>query len=261
MSRFSNLEFGDREAGARTHQSHTEADEEARLLAEAEREFRRGYFEPALRHFARVLETNPRSVPAWTGQVRLLLELGDPAEAGGWADKALEQFPEEPDLLALKAVALTRAGDAEAALAFSDAAVRGVEATPAVWLARGEVLLARREKRAEYCFAKAFTAAPTEWLWPWLASRAGLFHRQFARALKLARQALGLDETATVLWLQLARCQWAMGLAGEARQSLAHAEQLDAACPEIVPVREALRAPGPWPGWVGRWRRFWHGGA
>lgn len=259
MSRFSNLEFSDPQpTGARTQSAHTSADEEARLLVEADRWFRRGYFEPALRFFARALETNPLSGPAWAGQVRLLLELGDLAEANAWADKALEQLPEAPDLLALKAVVLARTGDTEAALAFSDAAVRGLEAAPALWLARGEVLLARREKRAEYCLAKALTAAPTEWLWPWLASRACLFHRQFARALKLARQALSLEETATVLWLQLARCQWALGLAAEAGQSLAQAEQLDTECPEILPVRAALQAPAPWQGWLGRWRRFWH---
>lgn len=261
MSRFSNLEFGDHEADLRAQPAHATADEETRRLAEADQWFRRGYFESALRHFARVLETNPLSPPAWAGQVRLLLELGDPAEANAWADRALERLPEAPELLALKAVALARTGDTGAALAFSDAAVRDAEVPPAVWLARGEVLLVRRDPRAEYGFAKALTAAPGDWFWPWLASRACLFHRQFARALKLARQALSLGETATVLWLQLARCQWALGLTAEAGHALAQAEQLDAACPEIPAVREVLRDADAWQRWVGRWRRFWQGGS
>ena len=258
MSRFANLEFGGHREDTRTEQVRAAADAEAQWLAEAEREFRGGYFESALRRYGRVLGTNPHSAAAWAGQVRLLLELGETAEANGWADKALERLPETPDLLALKGAALARGGDLEAALAFSDASIRGGEAPPGVWLARGEVLLARREKSAEYSFAKAVTAAPGEWLWLWLASRAHLFHRQFSRALKLARQALSLEETAPVIWLQLARCQWALGLAAEAGRSLAQAEQLDAACPELVPVRETLRRPDAWQVWVGRWRRFWH---
>ncbi len=258
MSRFANLEFGGYREEDRAEQVRAAADAEAQLLAVAEREFRGGYFESALRRYGRVLGTNPHCAVAWAGQVRLLLELGETTEANGWADKALERLPETPDLLALKAVALARGGDREAALAFSDASIRGGEVPPGVWLARGEVLLARHEPGAEYAFAKTVTAAPGEWLWLWLASRAHLFHRQFSRALKLARQALSLEETAPVIWLQLARCQWALGLAAEAGRSLAQAEQLDAACPELAAVRASLRPRDAWQVWVGRWRRLWH---
>lgn len=260
MSRFSHLEFGGPRTDAQTAQVQAATDTAAQELVEAERAFRSGYFESALRRFGRVLETHPASGPAWVGQVRVLLELGETAEANAWADKALEHLPEEPELLALKGVALARARDPEAALAFSDAAIRGGEASPGVWLARGEVLMVRRQKSAEYAFAKAFTAAPGEWFWPWLASRAHLLHQQFARALRLARQALSLEAATPVIWLQLARCQWALGLIPEAGQSLAHAEQLDPACPELVRVRETLRSPGTWQVWVGRWRRLWHAG-
>lgn len=258
MSRFANLEFGgerDREAGQETTAS---GGEEARLLTEAEGCFRGGYFQQALRLFGRALESSPRSVPAWCGQVRMLIELDELAEARVWADKGIESLPGEPELLAAKGVALARSGDLEAALAFSDAAIGERGDTPYIWLARGDVLLARSEKRADYCFAKALAAATGDWVWPWLSSRSHLFHRRFALALKLARQALALEPGAAVIWLQLARCQLALGLADGAHQSLAQAGELDPACPDGLSVREEFRYARPGSRVLGWWRRLWH---
>jgi tetratricopeptide (TPR) repeat protein len=256
MSRFSNLEFG----GTQERQvASTEAvSDEVRLLGEADGAFRAGYFEQALRLYGRVLESNPRSVPAWNGQLRMLIEMGDLAEARVWADRALELLPNEPELLAAKGVTLARSGDTEAALAFSDAAVAERGDSPYVWLARGDVLLARAEKRANFCFAKALAAAPGDWLWSWLASRIHLFYRRFALALKLARQALALEVGSAVVWLQLGRCQLALGLAGDAQQALDQARQLDPACPETLAAREEFRSRSFLTWLAGKWRRLWH---
>jgi len=256
MSRFAHLEFGG--AGENTQVPGEVVSDETRLLGEADTLFRGGYFEQALRRFGRVLESNPKSAPAWLGQVRMLIELGEFTEATLWADKALEQLPNQSELLAAKGVALARAGDTDAALAFSDAAIGEQGDTPYIWLARGDVLLARSEKRADFCFAKALGAAAGDWLWAWLASRAHLFYRRFALALKLVRQALALDPGAAVIWLQLGRCQLALGLADDAHQSLTQAQQLDPACPENLAVREAFRNTGLAQRLTGWWRRWWH---
>ena len=256
MSRFANLEFGG--AGENARVPGELVSDETRLLGEADALFRGGYFEQALRRFGRVLESNPKSAPAWLGQVRMLIELGEFAEATLWADKALEQLPNQPELLAAKGVALARTGDTDAALAFSDAAIGEQGDTPYIWLARGDVLLARSEKRADFCFAKALGAAAGDWLWAWLASRAHLFYRRFALALKLVRQALALDPSAAVIWLQLGRCQLALGLADDAHQSLTQAQQLDPACPESLTVREEFRDTGLARRLTGWWRRWWH---
>jgi tetratricopeptide (TPR) repeat protein len=164
----------------------------------------------------------------------MLIELGDYAEANRWADKALESMPREPEVLAAKAVALARLGDLQAALAFSDAALGEEEQAPYVWLARGDVLLAREERRAGYCFEKALAAAPGEWLWPWLASRVHCVYRKFSLALKLISQALALDAAQAVVWLQLGRCQQALGLAAAAQNSYEQARQLDPGCCEAA---------------------------
>jgi len=104
MSRFNNLEFGDQQEGQSARQPQIK--DEPYYLAQARAAFAQGQFEQALRSYAKVLEFNPKNPAAWVGQVRMLIELGEFHEAKLWADKALEIFPEEPELLAAKAVAL-----------------------------------------------------------------------------------------------------------------------------------------------------------
>ena len=236
MSRFVNLEF-DGESEGQSPPPKALVKDEVYYFAEACAAFENGEFEPALRHYSKVLEFNPHNAPAWAGQVRMLVELGEYQEAKLWADKAIEKFPGDPELLAAKAVALARSGDLQGALAFSDAAIAERGDTAYVWLARGDVLLAREEPRAEYCFEKALLLAPRDWLVAWLAARIRYHYEQFALALKLARQALEWNGTHSLLWLEVGRCQQALGLFGAARQSLEHARQLN---PQSLPVREAL---------------------
>src|SRR5216683_8292380 len=109
MSRFSNLEFSG-ESENQSQQPKALVKDEAYYYAEARAAFENGNFEAALRLFSKVLEFNPENAAAWTGQVRMLIELGEFGEAKLWADKALEHFPREPELLAAKAVALGRTG-------------------------------------------------------------------------------------------------------------------------------------------------------
>src|SRR2546430_3691405 len=182
MGRFVNLEF-DGDSQERRAEKPALKDE-AYYLAEARTAFEAGSFEAALRLYSKVLEFNPQNVAAWTGQVRMLIELNEFKEAKLWADKALERFPHEPELLAAKAVALGRGGDLQGALAFSDASIEERGDTPYVWLARGDVLLARAEQRANYCFEKALLLAPRDWFIAWLAARIRYFHDQFALAMK-----------------------------------------------------------------------------
>src|SRR6266540_2123734 len=198
MSRFHNLEFGEEFDGQL--QSNPQPGSQQRLLkdesyfqAQAQCAFESGQFEEALRHYAKVLEFNPANIAAWAGQVRMLIELGEFHEAKKWADKALEKFSDEPELLAAKAVALARLGDLEAAIAYSDASIEEQGETPYIWLARGDVQLAREEKRAGYCFDKALGIAAKDWFVHWLAARIHYYYKKFAQALKLVQQALALN--------------------------------------------------------------------
>src|SRR5258708_27671350 len=116
MSRFGNLEFGD-EAHSENSEAAFIPKDEFYYLNQAQDAFQRGQFEAGLRAFSKVIEYNPKNATAWAGQVRMLIELGEYREARLWAEKALETFPSEPELLAAKPVSLARTGDLQGALA------------------------------------------------------------------------------------------------------------------------------------------------
>jgi tetratricopeptide (TPR) repeat protein len=253
MSRFGNLEF-DGELEEHLPQQLA-AKDEAYYMAEARAAFERADFEQALRSYAKVLEHNPQNIPAWTGQVRALIELGEFREAKLWADKALERFPTDAELFAAKAVALARAGDLDGAIAFSDASIEERGETPYIWLARGDVLLARGEKSADYCFDKALALAAADWFIAWLAARIRAFYKQFTLALRLARQALELKPDHAVLWLCAGHCQRELGLMGPSRNSFQQALQLDPRSREAETALIRLSDTGLLARLAGWWRR------
>jgi tetratricopeptide (TPR) repeat protein len=256
MSRFINLEFGG-EAEDQSHgETHGLARDEHYYFQEARSAFERGDFEKALRNYGKVLEFNPQNAAAWTAQVRMLIELGQLRDANSWADKALESFPSESELLAAKAVALARNGDTNGALAFSDASVEEHAGSAYIWLARGDVLLALKEGRADYCVEKSLHLAPGDWVILWLAARVRFYHEQFAAALQLAQLGIGCDAGHVVLWLEQGRCQESLGLMEAAQDSFARALELDRDCHIATEALVRLRSHGLADVARGWWRRM-----
>ncbi len=256
MSRFVNLEFdGGSEEQSLGGQQGVTLDEHY-YLGEAQTAFENADFEKALRYFAKVLEFNPQNAAAWTAQVRMLIELAEYREAKIWADKALERFPHEPELLAAKAVALGRSGDLDTALAFSDASIEERGDTPYVWLARGDVLLARKESLADYCFDKAMMLAQGNWFIAWLAARIRSFYKQFVLALNLLQQATAANAGNYMLWLELGRCQEALGFLGPAECSFAQARQLNHKSGQVEDALLRLQSRGIGDRLLGWWRRL-----
>jgi tetratricopeptide (TPR) repeat protein len=257
MSRFTNLEFGN-ESEDSNRQSEDSSKGETHYLNEARVAFENGRFESGLRMYSKVLEFNAANALAWAGQVRMLIELEEYREAKLWADKALERFPNHPELLAAKAVALARTGDLQGALLFSDASIEERGDAPYVWLARADVLLARREARADYCFDKALLLAPRDWFITWLAARIRLYYEQFALALKLLQQAVELNAGHFLLWLQLGECQQALGLLGSARTSFMQAQQLNPQSTAVKTAVTELSGSSLGSRLRGLWRRVWN---
>jgi Flp pilus assembly protein TadD len=258
MSRFINLEFTDGSEGEFRPDQQVAVKDEAFYLAEARKAFENGEYEQGLRFYSKVLEFNPTNPGAWTGQVRMLIELGEFREARLWADKALERFPNEPELLAAKAVALGRGGDLQSAMAFSDASIEERGDTPYVWLARGDVLLARDEPRANYCFDKALLLAPQDWFTVWLAARIRFYYKQFILGLKLIKQAVELNPTNFLLWLEQGRCQQAIGLLGPAEVSFTQARQLNPRSQEADNALRRVSDAGVLAKLRGKWRGLFH---
>lgn len=217
MSRFANLEFDDRQQGPAESKARGKGApirDAAYFQQEAEKYRLAGDFEVALRNYSRMLEQNSALFEGWFGQVRMLIELAEYEEALLWADKALELFPEHPELLAAKSVASNRSGALEKAMAYSDNAIGRKGVTPYVWIARAEALLARNSQTARHCLSNAVTLAGNGAPLARLESgRILLRSGQCAGALEYLSKAVTDLPTAPLAWLELGRCQAALGLA------------------------------------------------
>ncbi len=215
MKRFSRLEFGDKgDEGAGKSSAGGEEIRDADYFYEQAMRYRlAGDFEVALRNYSRALEQNHTYYPGWLGQVLMLIELGELKEADVWADKALEIFPEHPELLAAKAVACARDGRAEKAVAYSDNSITKENVTALVWLARAEVLLNRKSSIAQNCIVKALNAA-TEEEGPVIRLQAGrLLNRKgdYADALQYLNVAVDELPKSALAWYELGLAQVRLG--------------------------------------------------
>jgi len=240
MRRFSRLEFGDRsDDGPGKRGAGEEIRDDEYFHKQALRYWLAGDFELALRNYSRALEQNSTFYPGWLGQVMMLIELGEYKEATVWVDKALEMFPEHPELLATKAVACVRDGRMEKAIIYSDNSIAKDNVTPRVWLARAEVLLNRKSNIAQNCISKAVSAAASE-DGPMVRLQAGRLLNQkgdYAAALQYLRTVSDELPKSALAWYELGRCQAGLGRP-EAKVSFEQALKLH---PNWRPADEALR--------------------
>lgn len=212
MDRFSQLEFGEaRRSGAKARGGEPIRDEQY-FYKQGLRYWLAGDFEPALRNYSRALEKNSTFFEGWIGQVLVLIELGEYREAMVWSDKALELFPEHPELLAAKAVTCARDGRKEKALAYSDNSMAKDNVTSRVWLARAEVLLGRKSPIAENCVRKAISIAGNDG--PVIHLQAGRVLNKagnYYGALENLREAVKLLPKSALAWYELGYCQGKLG--------------------------------------------------
>ena len=242
MSRFAHLEFDERgrpKGAARAKGAPLR--DAPYFQARANEAYLAGDFEVALRNYSRALEQDAAFFEGWFGQVRMLIEMGEYEEALVWADKALEIFPEHPDLLAAKSVASSRSGGLDKAIAYSDNAISRKGATSYVWIARAEALLARNRRTAEHCLrnavALAGNAAP---LIQMECGRTLLRAGSYLTALDYLRSAATTLPKSALAWLALGRCQAALGLP-EAEVTLSECLSLR---PSWCAAKQALRDAG-----------------
>jgi len=226
MTRFANIEFDNQDRG-KPEEPQREIRDEYYFLKQAESAFQMANFEEALRLFSRALDSNPNLEAGWVGQVRMLVELGEFKEAGLWADKALDIFKNQADLLAAKSVICCRLGDRQKALEFSD--VASMQKTPSsyVWTARGEVLLASGDRNADFCIQKAKEIAPRDWFSLLNIARVYYNCRHYGKALETVREALDLKATSPFVWFVMGLCQRELGMLALSIKSFEQALSLD----------------------------------
>ncbi|HEX8342814.1 MAG TPA: hypothetical protein VF624_18065 [Tepidisphaeraceae bacterium] len=188
-------------------------------------ERRTGNAEAALRYYSRALESNRSVAAAWAGQVRMLIAMGEYPEADLWARKALELFKNNADLLAGRAQALCRTGDLKTAQASCDAAISQPGMSSYPWLARGELMLARRESTADYCFDKA-VQLDADWLVLLEIAEVFRHYGRRAKALVWATRTVERAPDSPHVWCRRGELEREMGLLVAAERSFRACVQL-----------------------------------
>lgn len=169
----------------------------------------------------------------------MLLELGEYKEADLWSDKALELFPNHPDLLSSKALACLFMGLDEIALALSDNAMSQRTPSSYSWIVRGEILLSRKSKMADHCCAQAIAHCDS----PQKKGRIAIelskvFRRRghSSKALGYASDGIKTFPNDFAAWFEYGSCQSLLGLK-DAEESLSQAVKLN---PESKIAKAAL---------------------
>ena len=210
MDRFSQLEFGEHLPREGSHgEQIRDADY---FIKEAMRYWLSGDYELGLRNYSRALEKNSAVFQAWVGQVLMLIELEEYPEAQLWADKALELFPEHPELLAVKAVACSRDSNMEKAIAYSDNSITKDNLTARVWLGRAEVLLKRKSAVAENCISKAIAISGK--MVPVVKLESGRLLRKkgcYSAAISVLNDVVRVLPKSALAWYELGCCQAKLG--------------------------------------------------
>lgn len=221
MKRFTSLEFEDSFKPSDRSGTGEPIRNAGYFYEQAVKSFLHGDFELCLRNYSRSLERSSSFFDAWAGQIRMLIELREYPEALIWADKAMDLFPENAELLAYKAVACLRDEKVNKAMAFSDNAVSKDNIGPRVWLSRGEVLIRRKSRVAEDCISKAVSIAGESA--DIVRLEAGRLLRKYGKyvsAEDYLKDAVRDFPKSALAWYELGCCQAKMGF-DQAKVSLA----------------------------------------
>lgn len=199
--------------GASTPQS------DPQWLRQADENRRQGFYENALRFYSRALELDKSQVVGWLGQVQMLIFLAEYPEAELWSRKALEIFRNNAELMAARAQALSRMGDATKAQPLCDAALAQPGEGAYRWIVRGEMMVSSQQDIDRYCFDKAIQIDP-DWLVPLEIALVYRHHRRASKALQRAHQAVEKASDIPYCWYIQGVCEQELGLDARARKSL-----------------------------------------
>ena len=225
--RFDKLEF-DSEKTPRSPQDRPKvAKDEAYWAQKADENRRQGNYENALRYYSRALEEDKTLIAAWVGQVQMLVQLAEYPQASLWSGKALELFPNNPQLMAGQAQAECRLGNIKQAYALSDGALRQRGESAYVWQVRGEIVLAGKQNTDRHCFDKA-QIADNDWLVATESALIYMFYKVFSKAQQRVQAAVERAPDAYYAWYLLGVCQSELGFDTSAQRSFQRCLEL---CP------------------------------
>lgn len=252
MSRFRWLELDEdgipggagptKEAGPRGLDEHI-------CLEKGDAALRLGQYESALQWYSRVLRYAIELEEAWFGQVLCLLNLEENVEANIWADRGLARFPESPDLLAAKAMALGRTRGASMAMGYSDASltVKGKAVGLYPWIVRGDLVLngSGDQANVQRCFNKALELGGRDWYTHYLIGLSLLRKEMWEQALTRFSAAEKMERKNAPLLSAMGQCYERLGAVAAAKSAYRKALAVDSKCPTARKRLPALERVGP----------------
>jgi tetratricopeptide (TPR) repeat protein len=259
MGRFSKLERGKGErqtAGKGAVAAVTEAGaapayDAPFYTAQADELFFTGKYEKALRLYSRALQLDNSQKWPWVGQIYCLIEMNQLREADLWVGRALELFPEDATLIALRAVVYGYMGMVKRAVGTSDYALSKGSTTHS-WIARGHVLLVTDNKNSRFCFEKAMEIAESgDWRTPMLIGLVYFRHKSLASALEYFLKAAESNVNNYYLWYHIARCYHHLSFEQKALDAVQRALEIE---PQYRPAQRLLRDIAHTPVWKQLWR-------
>lgn len=211
MARFDKLEFEQPQEQPAKGELEPRVEKDEKYWSRLGDDNRRtGNYENALRFYSRALEVDRALVPAWVGQVQMLVFLQEYPQASLWSQKALELFPSHGDLLASQAQAECRMGNLKNAYALSDAALRQRGESAYRWQVRGELVIAGKQHKDRHCFDKA-QVADHDWLVPLESALIYCHYAVYSMAQQRAQMAVEKAPIAYYPWYVLGLCQSKLG--------------------------------------------------
>ncbi|MHB1001346.1 MAG: tetratricopeptide repeat protein [Armatimonadota bacterium] len=238
MSRFDHIEMSNPPPEPQDD-DHNEPEviDQHHCMAKADAFFDDEDYEHALSAYSRALQYDVNLEAAWLGQLRCLMELGELQEAEIWSKRALDRFPNSPQLLAARGVTEGRMGGSTAALRYVDAAFEAQGIMPYAWIARGEVLTSVNAVNAKACFSKAVEMAKSNWrIYAWIA-RSYMVHGCYHQALDYLKEAVRLDTNRHTCWYKMGRCYESLRQPEDARIAYRRALSIS---PSFMPAHDAL---------------------
>lgn len=219
-------------------------------LAEAERAFIDGEFEPALRHYSAALKYRPDLAEAWAGQARCMSILEQAPLALKWGQQGLERVPTSLAMASALSSVLAHAEQIEAAMNLSEQIMKADETTlsthPEIWIDRGTCLLAGgNEDSAARCFERAADIAENDPDWLQRIGHAYLRGNAPSRALKALEQALELRSDRAFLWILVGQTAARLHLNDRASEAFKQAHTLDPIHPELKKETVVTRGADP----------------
>jgi tetratricopeptide (TPR) repeat protein len=263
--RFNNLEFGGHET---PEQPGEWTNDHAPEQSAFQQELRDGSYhlqlarklelagdtEEAMRAYSAALGEDPRQLSGWIGQLWLLGELEEFPELDLWARKALETFPDNPQLMAMRSIGLHRMGHRQEARDLNDMALERSGESDTVWLARAEVMMSEQRLAAEECLNHARRATEEEAIMLLRAGAICLRHDRLQMGVRHLESLVASHESARG-WFLLGELRKRLGLVEPARVAF---EQAATLAPTNMNYKQAGRSADP--GFLGRisgiFRRF-----